>query len=577
MAIMRLVPSTYYLPNATYLRVTDYNNMYDDTDSTTYATVTNSQTGTTSYYIYLRGFNFDDIPSNAIVNSISIKLKARESGISTSTSYSPKLCHGTSVITSTCSAISTDTTVYTFSGYSVDFDDIKAYGDSFGIRINCRRASRNTTGYMYIYGAEIEVDYTIPDPRTVTTSLTGDGTIVPEGVTNTYKDSEFTLTITPDNTSDEVSVSQDGTNVTSHLVPYYPGERSTFTKNLGTYSLISGSFSGSGETYFSGRVGKGDDASTTTSNYYSSSSSTNAVFQYDMSVTGLPANAVIERVYVKVSGHAESTSQASEYMCAQLKSGNVDLTERLNFKLVGTSNSVQTLETDNIPTVAQLSSMVLECTLGYYGGAINGATVYVEYYVQSGSDPEYYTYSFIVSSNTVIVVTIGARNALFAKNNGTYIPVIKAYKKINGVYVQQSDLTTVFQSGIHYIKGELPPPQEIARNMNSVRIYGPMNSSGDFSSAHGMDLSSLVNGSSYRIQATIEEQYYSGQSGPYTNTIDVDDVFTFTNDELDLSSISTSFNYWGRVRIGLTDYTAYKSAGDSNLFVSNVIVSKVYV
>jgi len=63
----------------------------------------------------------------------------------------------------------------------VDYDTIKNYGNDFGIRINCRRSNRNTTAYMYIYGAEIEVTYTVPNPRTITSTLSGNGTIDPSG------------------------------------------------------------------------------------------------------------------------------------------------------------------------------------------------------------------------------------------------------------------------------------------------------------------------------------------------------------------------------------------------------------
>ena len=77
MAQIRLVPSTYEVSSTQYLSVSNAANMYANTDSTTYATVTNSRNQTTSYYIYLRGFNFSDIPSNAIINSFTVKLKAR--------------------------------------------------------------------------------------------------------------------------------------------------------------------------------------------------------------------------------------------------------------------------------------------------------------------------------------------------------------------------------------------------------------------------------------------------------------------------------------------------------------------
>ena len=105
MATIRLIPSTYYLSNSTYLSVSNASNMYHNTDNDTYATVTNSRSSTTSYYIYVRGFNFDAIDDAWVVNSITIKVKGYESGVSTSTSYAPRLYNGTSSI-STASAAS---------------------------------------------------------------------------------------------------------------------------------------------------------------------------------------------------------------------------------------------------------------------------------------------------------------------------------------------------------------------------------------------------------------------------------------------------------------------------------------
>ena len=151
MATMRLVPSTYYLSSSSYLSVSNASNMYNNTDNSTYATVTNSRSSTTSYYIYLRGFNFDSIPDGATINSFTVKLKARESGVSTSTSYKPYLANGTSTINGSCDVITTTAATHTFTGLSADWDTIAGYGNNFGIRINCRRASKNTTSYMYIW------------------------------------------------------------------------------------------------------------------------------------------------------------------------------------------------------------------------------------------------------------------------------------------------------------------------------------------------------------------------------------------------------------------------------------------
>lgn len=451
MATIRLVPSTYYLSSSSYLSVTNADNMYANTDSADYATVYNSRTSTTSYYIYLRGFNFDDIPSGAIINSFEVKLKAHESGVSTSSSYVPYLCNGTTTLSGcTTTAISTSASVHTFT-CNLDLDTLIGYGSNFGIRINCRRNSRNTAGYVYIYGAEIEIDYTLPVSATITSSLTGNGTIDPSGAYSTYEGEEYTLTITPTNSGDTVTATKDGTDISSQLVAH--GTETSTSRVLGEYTLLSGGFN-SGESYFEGLEGNGVNASQTTSNYYSSGSSTQAVFTYDMSFT-LPSNANITRVYCEVNGHAESTSNSNEYMCVQLKSGSTDLSEQINFKEIGTSNATITLEADTLPTVSQIASMVLECTLGYYGGAINGATCYVEYDIGGGTI-DHYTYTCIVDGDATIAVVIGTADTdtLYVKlNNGVWNEVAKVYVKTNGVWVEQSDITSVFNNSTNYLQG----------------------------------------------------------------------------------------------------------------------------
>ena len=450
MPTIRLVPSTYYLSNSSYLSVSNADRMYHNTDNTTYATVTNSRTSTSSYYIYLRGFNFSDVPDAAVVSDINIKLKAYHSGGNTSTIY----CYDGTTQVSACgstTALTTSATVKTFTNTTINWDTLKGYGSDFGIRINCRRSSKNTTSHIYIYGAEIEVVYTVPNPRTITTSLNGNGTISPSGSNTYYDGDEFELTITPTNKSDTVTATQDGVDITSRLIAH--GTETSASCVLGTYSLISGGFNGSGASYFQGIVGHGVDATKTTSNYYSSSSSTHAVFHYAMGFS-LPSNANITRVWCEVNGHAESTSQSSEYMCVQLKSGNTYLSEQVNFKEIGTSNTTITLEAETLPTVSQSADMVLECTLGYYGGAINGATCYVEYDIGGGT-VDHYTYTFVVSANSTIAVVIGTAETdkLFVKLNGSWVEVAKAYKKVNGSWVEQTDITSVFSAGTNYRRG----------------------------------------------------------------------------------------------------------------------------
>lgn len=456
MATIRLVPSAYSLSNSSYFSVSNATRAYNNTDNTTYATFQTTSNSTSSRYIYLSGFNFDDIPSSAQVSAFTVKIKGYESGANTGASYAPCLVNGTSALSNTTASenFGTSTKTITIPTGSLTWDSIKnTYGSSFGIRVDARRSSRNTASYIYIYGAEIEVTYTTGTPRTITSTLTGSGTINPSGAQTYYDGDSYTLTITPTNSSDAVTVTNNGTDVTSQLVPPSSGT-ATDSAVLGTYALTSGGFNGSGASYFQGIVGHGyDTSSTTTSNYYSSGSSTIAVFTYEMPVN-VPSGSTITDCYVMVNGHAESTSQSSEYMCAQLYAGSTAISSELNFKSVGTSNSTQTIQATTLPTAAQCSTLKLQCRLGYYGGAINGATVFVTYSYST----DYYTYTYTVSGNATIAVTIGGGSSskkIYVKENNSWNQYSKVYVKTNGVWVEQSNSSwsTLFDTNTRYLKG----------------------------------------------------------------------------------------------------------------------------
>ncbi len=453
MATIRLVPSTYAVSSTSYLSVSNADNMYTNVDSTTYATITNTYASTSSRYLYLRGFNFDDIPDGAVIDSFTVKIRGYESGLATSTSYAPRLANGTSALSNTTASsnFGTSASTITIPTGSLTWSQIvNTYGDDFTIMVYVRRNSRNTTGYFYCYGAEIDVTYTIPNPRTVTTTLTGNGTIDPSGTQTMYDGDEYNLVIEPTNASDTVTATKNGTAIT---LTQHTGGAQEESNVLGEYNLVSGGFNGSGASYFSGLVGKGHNNTQTTSNYYSSGNGTIAVWTYDVPFEGIPDNATITNLYMLVNGHAESTSQSSEYMCARLISGSTNLSDELNFKSIGTSNTTQTVTANVTPTIAQLENLKVQCRLGYYGGAINGATVYLEYEVSG----VWYTYSTTISGDTTIAVTIGGGGSqpkIFVKNNGTWTQYSKVYKKVNGSWVEQAASTwsTLFDTDINYRK-----------------------------------------------------------------------------------------------------------------------------
>lgn len=454
MATIRLVPSTYTRSSTSRVTVTDADNMYYNTDHTaSYCSIRGRNSSSNTYYCFIHGFNFDDVPSNAVVTDFKVLIRcSRNDYLSTSSSYYMRLASKASssyVISGTTAstAIGTTASVIEIPTGNLDWDDITGYGNGFSIDIPLR-STASQYPYAYVYGAEIEVTYTVPTARTVTTTLNGAGTIDPSGTETMYDGDEYNLVVTPTDASAAVTATKNGTSIT---LTQHAGGASSEENVLGEYTLVSGGFNGSGATYFQRLVGKGYNNTQTTSNYYSSGNGTIAVFTYDVGFTGIPDNATITNLYMMVNGHCENTSQSSEYMCVQLISGNTAISNELNFKSIGTSNSTQTVNATVTPTVAQLENLKVQCRLGYYGGAINGATVFLEYEVSG----VYYTYSTTISGNTTIVVTIGGGSTkkLYIKQNGTWVAFSKAYVKVNGAWVEQSDLSTVFNSQTNYIKG----------------------------------------------------------------------------------------------------------------------------
>ena len=236
MATIRLIPSAYSLSNTDYLSISNASNMYTNIDSTTYATVNHTRNyNTTSYYIYIKGFNFDDIPADAIINSAIVKVKAK---VTSAGSYAPALYNNTTSLDQNLSGnIGTTATTSTVDITS-NWETYKGYGSNFGIRLQLSRSSRYTASSMNIYGAEILVDYTVPVYHTVSTSITGGTLRSPTTASATVRDGanyEITFNGNPGYTLSSMTVN--GVEVTPTIksapAPILP--RYTVSTNYGTY------------------------------------------------------------------------------------------------------------------------------------------------------------------------------------------------------------------------------------------------------------------------------------------------------------------------------------------------------
>jgi hypothetical protein len=132
----------------------------------------------------------------------------------------------------------------------------------------------------------------------------------------------------------------------------------------------------SGSSYASNCIGhsaESPSSSGTSSNMYSSQYSTGyAAYTFDFS--SIPNNATIEELVVRCYGHRENltidsthVSNVALYYGSTMRGKDVDFPS--------TSNSTVTIDNTGTWTRAELDSLTLRHTVGYYGGLVLGITV----------------------------------------------------------------------------------------------------------------------------------------------------------------------------------------------------------
>lgn len=464
MATIRLVPSTIYNAAGTnYLTISDADNAYTNTDSTTYATIQNTNASTSNRYIYIRGFNFDDVPSNATINSFTIKFKAYQSGGSTSTSYRPYLCNNTSTITGSCDVITTSTQTLTFTGVTATWDTIKGYRSNFGIRINCRRNNRNTAANFYIYGAEILVDYTAEDIHPTSVSVSPSSASIEAGETV-----QLTETVLPANATDKsVSWSSSNTSVatvsSSGLVTGVSAGSATITVTTNDGSktatcavtvtptvLYEYSLATSMEVGKSYLIANGNSGTV----YLLSNESGGS-----RQLKGI--SATVSNGRISVNG---TTKAKAEFECVRYTSGNDNT--------ITVSSDNKYLYCDNASGLRMNAPATLDRFWHYRDnkfwqfknttadGYDDTSTEY-KYYLtlSSGNFTDNHVTSPSIEDTNIPAIYIyepyvPSSDKLYVKKSGAWKEVAKAYKKVNGSWVEQSDLTTVFQTGTNYVCGD---------------------------------------------------------------------------------------------------------------------------
>lgn len=142
---------------STQLTLSSISNAYTNTSSTNYAVLSVSKKNSTGS-IFLNGFNFSSIPTHAIINSVTVKVKARVSSTTYITTATVRAYKNGSAVGTASSFRTTSATTYTLSigtWSRADLDNLELY-------FSMKRNNSNTAGAGWVYGIEVIVDWTEP-------------------------------------------------------------------------------------------------------------------------------------------------------------------------------------------------------------------------------------------------------------------------------------------------------------------------------------------------------------------------------------------------------------------------------
>lgn len=417
--------SSYDTSNYSYASVSSsypLTNAYAGSTNTTYGQVTWKTGSGAETYLYFR-FDLSSIPENATITSVSATSKAYVNTTSSSrvTTRQMQLCSGTTlkgspltISTSTSEQMFTSTGTWTRN----ELDDA-------GIRYYVKRGTSNTssTYNLRIYGATIVVEY---EYQEVTYTITVSGG--EPSSSEVLEGSEFTARCYD---TDKPICKDNGTNVTDRLIL---GQLSDPSYVVSQASGVSYGFSLNSNNYYE------------SNNQGRSSSTALSIVTFD-----LPVECTVD---FKLINYAESTYDFGLLSNIDTSLTTASSADAANVYWSGKNNNSSSVQTVSYTIPAGEHYIYVKYFKDNYTDDYNDSLqfrVEITPNEQYSTDPYWgYTISAVTGEHTIV---FSPPNKLYFKDNGNYVEAQNAYKKVNGSWVLQEDLSAVFASGVNYVKG----------------------------------------------------------------------------------------------------------------------------
>lgn len=181
-----------------------------------------------------------------------------------------------------------------------------------------------------------------------------------------------------------------------------------------------------------------DVSSTTYATLTNTNASTSYFYCYirGFNISSIPTGAEVSSFTVKIRGRASGAYNSALYLCHETTTiANATATQFPN------SSSAATRTFAN-------GALTWSDIVGY--GSDFGIRINCR---RNAKNTQSYYYIYGAEIDVTYEEPTPTTEKLYFKDGGTWVAASKAFKKIGGVWVEQSDLTTVFDSSTNYVKG----------------------------------------------------------------------------------------------------------------------------
>lgn len=382
-----------------------------------------NSTRTSTMYLEFDKSALDNIPSSATINSVSANVRYYVNNTTYVTAVSLQLRANTTAKGSAVTNRPTTSTKYSINAGTWTLSELK----TARLYISATHNASTSSAYLYLYGADVTINYSVVE-YTVSASSTASGVTIEPSSQTVYQGDSASVRL---NTNSNIVVTDNNVDVTSQLVQK---QETGSSYSVDSVSGASYGFSLNNNDYYeSGNKGVDKSAAlckvnihvpvaaTVTFSYINYAEAT-----YDFGVFGNIDETLSTSYYAAGSGGATITDSSYKKAC-NTSADNSSSVQTLTYTLAAGDHYIYVKFSKDDASASNNDTLQFKVAITLTEPFTPG--FYYEY-----------TMTNVSTNHTILVASSAVALPIRVKNNGTWVTAKKLFVKQNGTWVQSTKI-----------------------------------------------------------------------------------------------------------------------------------------